>query len=120
MDHFAEVDRHLAGQVVVRFVGCLGEDPHLSASAVKPPLRDHRKNRSLSVFHRPYRSGSSRHTTAVWALNSMPWITRRLIPRGRPFAPETGSSGSMTCHCSSVSACLRMAKPRANRPAEPY
>jgi hypothetical protein len=68
--HNARVDRDLAGQVVVRFVGCLGEDPHLSASAVKVPLRDHRRTGRLSVFHRPYRSGSSRHTTAVWALNS--------------------------------------------------
>jgi hypothetical protein len=41
------------------------------------------------------------------ALNNIPLITRRSSTRGRPLTPDGGSNGSIICHCSSVSSCLR-------------
>jgi hypothetical protein len=51
----------------------------------------------------------------VLALYSIPLISRRSSTRGRPFAPDGGNNNSMTCHCSSVSSCLRTTRPRSKQ-----
>ncbi len=76
----------------------------------KVPSRAHRRNRVCSVYHGPYRSGTSGQAVPVRNLHTIPLSTLRSSHRFRP-RKDAGSSGRTNSSSSSDSSWRRITRP---------
>lgn len=76
----------------------------------KVPSRAHRRNRVCSVYHGPYRSGTSGQAVPVRNLHTIPLITLRSSHRFRP-REDAGGSGRTNSPSSSDSSWRRITRP---------
>ncbi len=76
----------------------------------KAPSRAHRRNRVCSVYHGPYRSGTSGQAVPVRNLHTIPLSTLRSSHRFHP-RKDAGSSGRTNSSSSSDSSWRRITRP---------
>jgi len=82
-----------------------GFSPSSVKSRFQTPFFAHRRKRLNTLFHLPNSSGKSRHGAPARTSHNTASTNRRLSSPCRPLSPFLpGISGSIRCHCSSVSA----------------